>query len=152
MKCRSFPFIACTMTFFGLMGCANKGKVSDWCPITSAEEKDKGHTAEIRNTLLFEESGGTLFAKILKCGQKEYYIGDLAGSSSEGSLAKYPDINLLKWSGRLTCLNVKLTYPDNAPETTKVLLALCGAMEDGSSNGPKRSEMSTQTRPDLEGA
>lgn len=134
MKCRSFPFIACTMMFFGLMGCHDKGTVSDWCAISSAEEKDKGHTAEIRNTLLFEESGGTLFAKILRCGQKEYYIGDLAGSSSEQSLAKYPVINLLKWSGRLTCVNAKLTYPNNAPETTKVLLTLCGAMENGSSN------------------
>ena len=121
------PSIRVVLVVSGLfvMGCRSKQNPSKWCSVSATTEDDAVNGESKKYSLLFEEDKGILFAKILKCGSDEYYVGDNVGASSEEVVEKYPKINYLKWSGRLTCLNAIQAYPENSFQTLETLMKLC---------------------------
>jgi hypothetical protein len=125
-----------------LTGCRDKSNLTKWCALNASSAADGGSGETKKYSLLFEEEKGILFAKILKCGSDEYYLGDNVAASSDEVVEK-AKINVLKWSGSLTCLNAIQAYPEDSVKTMKALQEICkqeeSTKDSKTSNPPTRN-------------
>lgn len=86
-------------------------------------------------SILFIEERGTLYAKLLQCGPKEYYLGAYETSSSRIALGEeyFEALKSVQWDGFLSCSDAISAYPYNHKNTTELLTKLCAASENTTS-------------------
>ena len=114
-----------------LIGCNHIKESSKVCIIGSREGGTSDSTS-VQRSIIFTEDEGSLFAKLLQCGDKEYYLGSFGMSNSSIALGS----GFAKKKGSkhvdntITCSDAVSTYPYNQGATTALLMKLCREAEE----------------------
>jgi hypothetical protein len=117
-----------------LLGCSQVRDSNQVCFIGASADRGLVHVAQTQSILFIEERG-TLYAKLLQCGGKEYYLGAYESSSSHAALGEefFESIKSAQWDGFLSCSDAISAYPYNHKNTTELLTKLCAVSEKGNS-------------------
>lgn len=120
--------LAVIATQLFLSGCQQVRDSNKMCLIGASADRGTVHVAELKS-ILFIEDRGTLYAKLLQCGSKEYYLGGLKYSNSSAALGKkfFESIKRAQWDGFLSCSDAISAFPYNHQNTTDLLTKLCSA-------------------------
>jgi len=109
-----------------LSGCQQVRDSNQMCLIGASADRGLVHVAELKS-ILFIEDRGTLYAKLLQCGGKEYYLGGFKYANSTAALGKdfFESIKAAQWDGFLGCSDAISAFPYNHKNTTDLLTKLC---------------------------
>ena len=109
-----------------LTGCQQVRDSNKMCLIGASADKGTVHVADLKS-ILFIEDRGTLYAKLLQCGPKEYYLGSFKYSNSSAAVGKkfLESMKKAQWDGFLSCSDAISAFPYNHQNTTDLLTKLC---------------------------
>jgi len=110
------------------LGCNQVREANKICLIGS-RTRDTTSAPGVLQSILFIEDHGSLFAKLLQCGEKEYYLGSSPMSNSTAALgAEYFNaIDSNQWDKTISCSDAVSTFPYNEKSTTDLLRRLCSS-------------------------
>ena len=130
------------MFFIGslISGCNQIREANKICLIGS-RSKDTSSSPGHLQSILFIEDQGALFAKLLQCGDKEYYLGSYAMSNSTAAVGSeyFASIESSQWDKLMSCSDAVSAFPYNERNTTDLLKSMC--------TGPILNEIPRNNKP-----
>jgi hypothetical protein len=129
MRRSSWLTLLSVVLFISLSGCKGGLGANAWCSVAT-RRRGGDDPVNLQSTLIFEEAREKLFVRMIECGEKSYYLGDKAFSSSDTAIEPGYRQSNLKWNGELSCSEVQTTFPPNGKETVDVLTELCATLTD----------------------
>jgi hypothetical protein len=128
MQILTFPLSIHPILLVGslLLGC-NQIRESNKICLVGSRDRDTAKGAGALQSILFIEDQGALFAKLLQCGDKEYYLGSYAMSNSTAALGVeyFRALDSSTWDKLLSCSDAVSAFPYNEKNTTDLLKSMC---------------------------
>lgn len=104
-------------------GCAPPLVLPKLCSVRAA------HSGELNSLLLSEEPAGYLVAKLLRCGEREFYLASVSNSNSSSIVTAFIEDNAhaipARWDMRIGCPEALDAYPVDGAKTEDFLSSLC---------------------------
>jgi hypothetical protein len=110
-----------------LPGCKSGRSIGAWCSVSA--HFDGTHINNmITYAVVFEEFKGVITARMVQCGEKEYYVGSSDKASSLDVLTPGYRQSDMRWDGTLTCNDIRAAYQDDSSETRHLVKSLCSIL------------------------
>lgn len=113
-----------------LTGCKSGRSMGAWCSVSA--HFDGTHISDMTTyAVVFEEFKGVITARMVQCGEKEYYVGSSDGASSLDVIKPGYRQSDMRWDGTLTCHDIRAAYEDDSSETRHLVKSLCFILTGG---------------------